>query len=690
MVFRISRARQRPHQRLASVWTFATFVVLASARLGADEAAPASLEELTVIAHPLSGEGLSQAAVVLEGERLERRRQSSIGATVSGEPGIHSAAFGDAVGRPVVHGLSGARVRVMEDRIDALDASVTSADHAVGVDPLIAQRIEILKGPSTLLYGSGAIGGVVDVHTGRIPHRAPGGLSGRASLRVADNGDRVSAVFRLDGGGDIAWHLDGFSRAADEYHIPVSPESARQRALEGEAADHDPAEPSSDRLPGSDTEGRGGAFGLSRVGADGFLGIAISTLHYEYGLPGGHEQHHGADLEAAAGNSTLDMDQTRVDFEAGVMEPFAGASSLNVRFAINDYQHAELEPGGEVGTVFTNDAHEGRVEWVGKDYQGWDGVLGLQYASRDFSATGEEAFTPPVETWSAGLFWVGERAFEGFDLETGARLERTRHAARGHDGADFTTLSAGVGLVIPVGGALLGIQGGYSSRAPVAEELYSNGPHLVSRSYEVGDPGLDAEIALNAAATMSWQGERALLTATAYVTAFRKHIYQFASGALVDDLPVMRYGQRDAVYRGIDLQASATIAEGEAGVLTANALFDTVVAKLDVAGNDHVPRLPPSRFGAGLQFQRGSLTAAIDYTRVFKQHDTADFELPTDAYGDLQVHLGTKLSAGGADLRVFFQGRNLGDAEQRHHSSQIKDLAPLPGRTLEVGMRLIF
>ena len=681
-----------------------------------------NLEVLEVHAHPLSGEGLSQAAITLHGEDLERELGASIGATVAYQPGVHSASFGEAVGRPVIHGMSGARVRVMEDRIDVMDASVTSGDHATAVDPFIANRIEILKGPSTLLYGSGAIGGVVDVHTGRIPHDRHEELSGKVELRAADNGGQRKVAFRLDGGSEaIAWHLDGFSRSADEYDIPGFAESPRFRAAEGheEEGEHDEEgdeveERHADEeevfgtLPGSQADGAGGAFGLSLVGDWGFAGLAVSTLRYDYGLPGGHGHHeedHGEeehDDEAAheeeedhdadehadeEDNVTLELEQTRVDFEAGFAEPFASLSSLNIRVGVNDYEHVEIEPNREIGTVFANDAYEARFELADHDNVGIDGAIGVQLGGRKFSAIGEEAFVPLVETESSGVFWVGERSFESLDLETGVRLDRTNHDPAGGQGTSFTTFSAGLGLVVPIGDALLGLHADYASRAPIAEELYSYGPHLATQSFEIGEAGLESETAVNGAATLSWGTDALELSATAYATSFADHIYQFATGDVQDDLLVSYYGQTDAVYRGLDFSASARLTAFDGGDLTWRLMFDTVAAELDLPGDDQLPRLPASRFGVGLDLDHGAVTASVDWLRVFEQDEPAAAELPTDGYNDLRVFVGVDL---GTNARIFLQGRNLTDAEQRQHTSYIKEFAPLPGRTLEAGFRLTF
>ena len=419
---------------------------------------PLVLEEIIVVGHPLSGEGLAQATDVVTGEELDRKAADSIGATVGNEPGIHNSSFGAAVGRPVIHGLDGARVRIMEDRIDTLDVSVTSGDHAVTVDPFIANQVEILKGSGTLLYGSGAIGGVVDVHTGRIPHNAFKGVSGRLDLKSADNGDGRNGSFRADGGvGILGWHLDGFSRRADDYEIPGFAASARELAREeedheeeqeehheeGEEEDREEEdEEFSGVLPGSGFDVSGGSAGFSLVGDRGFVvGFSVSNLAAEYGIPGhGHEEHGHHDAgdeeheegegheeeesrEGKEGTPIADLDQTRVDFEAAIPSPLPGFSSLNLRFGVNSYAHDEVEPSGEIGSAFENEAWEARAELSHEAVAGWEGVAGAQMGDRSLSVVGEEAFTPPVDTSTFGLFWVGERSFPGFQL-------RVRHSLR--------------------------------------------------------------------------------------------------------------------------------------------------------------------------------------------------------------------------------------------------------------------
>ncbi|MDE0178682.1 MAG: TonB-dependent receptor, partial [Gammaproteobacteria bacterium] len=505
---------------------------LTAAALGAEtpgEEVPEDIEEVIVLAHPLAREGLAQASDVLEADELERKAVDNIGATVGNEPGIHNSSYGAGAGRPVIHGLGGARVRVMEEQIDTLDVSVSSGDHAVTVDPFVAERVEVLKGSATLLYGSGAIGGVVDVHTGRIPSEVPERVRGAIDLRGSDNGDGSNSAVRLDGGGgNVAWHLDAFARKADDYDIPGFAASAAQRALEEEedhhdedehehgdddhdheADDHDEEEGHHDEeeayghLPGSGLEVQGGSVGFSLVGDRGFAGIAVSSLDSEYGIPGhshahhehGHEEHghhddeeHADDHEEHADDHedeahedeappVVVLEQTRVDLEGGLADPFEGFEGLNLRLGINDYEHVENE-AGEAGTAFANKAWEARAELTHDPFGGWRGALGIQLGDREFSVVGEEAFTPPVDTSSFGLFWVGERSLDRLGIEAGLRYDRVEHAPANGTSRDFSGASASIGLIVPLAEGWEGtLLADYSSRAPVGEELFSDSPH---------------------------------------------------------------------------------------------------------------------------------------------------------------------------------------------------------------------
>ncbi len=698
------------------VWVLACMMVGSASDACADSGND-TIEEVIVRAHPLSAEGLAQPVSTLSGDKLQRRVAASIGETLAGLSGVHSSSFGQAVGRPVIRGLGGPRVKVMEDRIDSLDVSVTSPDHLTTVEPFSADSIEVLKGPSTLLYGTGAIGGVVDVHTGRIPHDVPESASAQVELRGADNADRRTSAVRLDtSAGAFAFHLDGFYRDADDYDIPGSAESTAQRALEQDLDEHEDEHEGDEhageaetygRLPGSRMRAHGGAVGLSRIGDSGFVGLSISTYEADYGLPGHQHHHHhheeedeehaedehghdeAHDEHAEEGNPNLELEQTRIDFEAGLSAPFAGIDSINFRVGRNDYEHTEVEGSGEVGTRFTTEALEGRLEFVHAAVAGLKGSFGLQASQREFAASGEEAFVLPVDTESLGVFYLGERLFGEYQLEAGVRIEWVEHDPTGNRSRRFGLEAVSIGLIRPLGGNwTLTAQVDHSSRAPVAEELYSNGPHLVTSSFEIGDPTLEEEVAANVAASLQYQSETFRFALSAYRTDFSDFIYEAPTGAEIEELRVLRWQQGDALFKGFEIDLSWRAVQWNGGHFALNAGMDVVDARLSGAPENDLPRIPPNRWRLDALLQWDRFTAEIGYTRVDDQSDVAFGELPTRSYENLSGYLGYRAQFGGTSVEIFLRGDNLTDDDQRYHTSFIKDLAPQPGRTIEGGVRI--
>ncbi|MEM9315421.1 MAG: TonB-dependent receptor [Pseudomonadota bacterium] len=675
----------------------------------------ALVEEVVVRAHPLAADGLAQPIAVLTGQELERALAPSIGETLQNIPGVHNGAFGQAVGRPVIRGLAGPRVKVMQDRIDSLDVSVSSPDHMTMVEPFVANSIEVLKGPSTLLYGTGAIGGVVNVETGRVPQEIPEELTAAAELRGTDNAEQRTAAFKLDGGaGNFAFHVDAFYRDADEYEIPGFAESAALRAMEEEEEDHGDEDHDDEHgeeeeeafgvLPGSQMEAQGGSFGASYIGDRGFFGLAVSTYEAEYGLPGhGHDHDHDEEEdedhdedhdddhgeEEEEGQAFLDLEQTRIDLEGGLEAPFAGVRSVNFRLGYNDYEHVEFEGNGEAGTRFATEAWESRIEFAHDTILGFDGVAGLQVSNREFSALGEEAFVRPVDTQTFGIFYVGERQFGELSLETGVRYENVDHDPSEGPSRSFDVGAASLGLIQSLGDNwTLSGQVDVSSRAPVAEELYSDGPHLATNTYEIGDPTMDEEVSTNLSATLGYQQESLSFSLTAFATEFSDYIYEQATGMELDELPVLQWSQQDASFSGFEADATWQAMTWREGYLAFNAGFDTVRARFDNGDNRNVPRISPQRWRVGAMANWKGVNAELSYRFVDDQDDAGLNELPTDGFDDLRLHIGYAMNVGGSVVEFFLNGRNLTDDEQRLHTSFIKDLAPQPGRTIEGGVQV--
>jgi iron complex outermembrane receptor protein len=703
-----------PTSPLRGIFVLSLLSVAVSGAIQAQSPSNPEIVEIIVRAHPLSAEGLAQPISVLTGDVLLRVVSPSLAETLRYIPGVHSSNIGQAVCRPVIRGLGGPRVKVMEDRIDSWDVSGSSPDPMTMIEPFTAESIEVLKGPSTLLYGSGAIGGVVDVHTGRIPHEVPDSPLGSLELRDTDNANQRSAAGRIDGGlGNFGFHADGFYRSADEYEIPGYAESAAFRAqeeAEGGHGDegHDDEHGDDEAygvLPNSQLEAQGGAIGGSYVGERGFLGMSVSRYNAEYGLPGHSHGHHedeeehgdeehdedGYDEEIEEGGSILDLSQTRFDIEAGLENPFAGISAMNFRLGYNDYEHVEFEGSGEEGTVFATKAFESRLEFTHDDFFGFEGATGVQLSNREFSAIGEEAFVQPVDTQTLGLFYVGQRSFGSLGLEAGVRYEHVEQDPTAGSARDFNLGSASLGLIQPLsGGWILSGQLDYSSRAPVAEELFSDGPHLATQTFEIGDRNLNEETAANLSAMLRYDLSNLNFSLNAYITEFDDFIYEANTGLEMDELPVLQWTQADATFSGFEADVSWQTMNWQGGGLSLNAGYDVVTARLNSGVNRNIPRIPQQRLRLGAVMDWNGWLAEVSWRRVGEQNDTGLGEIRTEGFDDLRLHINYTMGIGRSSVELFLSGRNLTDDEQRYHTTFIKDLAPQPGRTLEAGARVYF
>ena len=612
--------------------------------------------EVTATPLPDTAESLTQPVEVLAGERLDEAKASSLGETVSRLPGVQSSYFGPGVGRPIVRGFDGARVQVLSDGLGSGDVSTVSADHAVSIEPFLADQVEVLKGPATLLYGSGAIGGAVNVVDGRVPDELPlDALQGRAELRHDSVSGGDTGMVRIDAGaGNVAFHFDGLHRETGDYDTPAG------------------------RLANSALRTDSGAFGLSWIGDRSFLGGGYSLYATQYGIPGEEDVR-------------IDMDQRRSELRAGLDDvgPF---ETLRAKFARTRYTHTELE-GAEVGTVFDNDGLEGRLELVHRPLAGFEGALGLQWSQRDFEAIGEEAFVPASKSRDAGLFWMGKRKLGALDLQLGARHDRNRidvdeATAIGPD-REFSTssLSAALGWEATEAWHLsLGLD--RAQRSPTAEELYSHGLHVATASYEQGAPELSPETANRAELGAHWHAGRLTAGASVYTVRYDDFIYLAQTGTL-DDVPMRQWTQADARFHGAEAELEWQLAENASGRWDLRVFGDTVRATL--RDGSHLPRIAPSRLGGELRWEQGPWRASLGAIRSAKQDDVAPLETPTPGYTMVDAHLAWHMdSDAGNALELFLDAGNLLDEEARPHTSFLKDVSPLPGRNIAFGIRMFF
>ena len=620
----------RSKVRASGVLLFSLFTACLAPNLLAEETSSASeFEEVVVRAHPLSAEGLAQSSISLSGDALRRNLAPNLGEVLGTQPGINSSSFGAAVGRPVIHGLGGARVKVMEDRLSSMDVSVTSGDHATTVEPFIADSIEVLKGPATLLYGNGAVGGVVDVHTGRVPHgQQDEGISGRITAQGSDNENEHAVAGRLDGRSDaIAWHIDAFDRRSSNYEIPGETESAaliaQEEAEAGAGAEPHADEESPGFLPGSHFSTDGGAFGVSFVGDNWFSGIAISQLNAVYGLPGGHGHHHedhdddhDADHDADDADHdddrdtdhdgdhadedfttpVLDLEQQRIDLEIGRAGPLSNSQStwlsraassvesINFRLGVNDYEHAEIEPNGEIATFFENDALEARLE-ITHALATSKHVWGIQLEDREFSVTGTEAFVPAVDSENLGAFWLSERDLDGLSLEMGLRVEQVEHKDQSSGSKkDFTATAGSVGVIYPINSDLtLTANFGYAQRAPVGEELLATAPTSLPVATKLVPPPWTKRPSIEA---ISFSGGPRTAWNSISTPTMRHSMTSYIknpTGAEMEELPVFVWSQADAKFRGLDGELRWSNIQMAGGTLSMRGFFDVIRTSLDTA-----------------------------------------------------------------------------------------------------------
>ncbi|NCF61316.1 MAG: TonB-dependent receptor [Gammaproteobacteria bacterium] len=670
------------------------------------------IEEVIVRATPLDRDlvEISQSATVLSGEDLYREVGNNIGETLTRQAGLANASFGQNVGRPVIRGLQGQRVGVLTNNMAASDASAVSQDHAVAVEPFLADQVEVLRGPSTLLYGSGAIGGVVNIVSHSIPQEIPEeGFEGRALAQVDSAADQRFAAGRLDfGGSSFAFHADMFYRRTDDYEIP----GRSELYPEDEHEEHE-EEATSGILENSFLDNEGGALGASWIGERWRAGLSWTAYDADYGIPGAHhhheeeggeehdEEHEGEEEELV----TVGLESRRWDAEVVGSDPFTGFEQLKFRYANTAYTHTEFE-GEEVGTLFDSDTDDARLELRHNTWGRWAGAFGLQYTDVDFSAFGEEAFVPPSNTETGALFWIESVEFERWQFDLGLRYESIDVTAlellahpheeeeSGHEGESarrsFNPFSISAGAIWHVTEAShLTANLSRAERAPTAQELYSFGPHVASQTFEIGNSQLQEESNLHFEAGYRIHGERLSGSLILYADRFDDFIYQQNAGEEEDGFPVRLWSQQDADFVGAEVELRFDIGHYDSGHWWVFGLFDTVSGELDDGQN--VPLMPPTRFGLGLDWHFRSWTANLTWIRADDHTDVAEYETPTPGYDLLNLDVAWSLPwFERSSWELFLKGHNLLDEDIRNSTSYLKDQAPQIGRNFLLGVRTSF
>lgn len=684
-------------------------------------------ERVIVTASPLEKSAInsSQPIHVLSDDELRQFQAATLGETLRGIPGVQSSYFGPTASSPVIRGLDGPRVKVVQNGLDVADISRGGPDHAVSTESSTAQQIEVFRGPSTLLFGSGASGGVVNVVDNRVPRYSVQGVSGYygAGYNSGANERNVSAGVDA-GANDITVHVDMFMRKGDDYDVP------RFLTLEGERASS---------IENSFTDDKGFNLGASYFMDTGFIGFSYGRMERDYGLPGHtHDEGESHDNHDEHDDIYARFVQDRYQVLGSFTEPMKGVKRLDINLGFTEMNHDEIE-GDVVETGFSLEQTELRLTAAHQPLLSWDGAVGIQVQNQKYHSSGTEAFTPNSETDLAGLFWLLEKNVNKITYEMGARVEEVKIATDDFGTIKHTPVSASFGVNYRATELLsYSMSLSYSERAPQANELFANGAHFATRSYELGgfyelhedhhastDPdytglyhvapsstGLNKEKANNIDLGLHYDGLKYHLDASVFYNHIRNFIYQVNTGIGSDmldfdhnhddhdandhdhdhgstGLPIYAYQQQDADLYGYELaghyEFNSTWHVGAFSDYTRAKFVDAN------AGAKNIPRIPSQRAGIHLSYMPPGWETKLSYTHHFSQNKISADEVKTDGFGMLSAHVNYYPGYfAGQDVAIYLKAENITNQLGYAHNSFIKDFAPLPGRSFGIGVRAQF
>lgn len=661
-----------------------------------DDRRAAESQDIVVTGSRIRGPDLLAGTTAITGEQLTRDIRPSIGETLQHLPGVSATSFGPNASRPVLRGFQGERVSILTDGIGSLDVSSTSADHAVAINPLTADRIDVLRGPTALLYGTSAIGGVVNVLDSRIPRRLPADhvhIDGILTYGSAANERSGNAAADLPVGGNFVVHVDGNYSQTDDMEIggyALAP-ALRAQAL----ASADPAIRAladiRGTLPNSAAKTWDIAAGAAWISGQNNVGFSINHYDSLYGVPIRYSLDPAIDAEAPR----LDIAQTRIDGRAEIDTGSGFLDTIQLRGGYSDYRHFELEESGAIATRFDSTGYEGRAEFVQSTRGGWGGGFGAQYVHRDFAVAGAEKFLPDNSTNQLGLFALETLDRGSFKAEASVRYEHTAYDADADPiignpaiSRNFNALSAALGAQYTIApGWRIGLNASRTERAPSAEELFANGPHGGTQSFEIGNPNIDLEKSWGLEATIRGAGQGYTLGASVFHSWFNGYIYETPTGAVQDDLPVFQYFQANARYYGFELEGSVKVARIGNFDINLDGVGDYVHATIQ--GSGPAPRIPPLRLLGGIEAQSDRINGRVEVEWVADQNRIAAFETPTDGYTMVNASLSFRPFHDNSSS-IVLSANNLFDVDARRHASFLKDYAPLGGRDLRISARFTF
>ena len=679
-------------------------LLVLSPSLYAQEETIQKLDDMIVSAPFIeSVEDSSHPITLLKGDELRNKVGSTLGETLQNELGVTNQSFGSGVGIPVIRGQSGSRVKVLQNSLGNNDASSLSADHATGVDPIIAERIEVLRGPSTLLYGSGAMGGIVNVIDNRIPETLfDKAIGGAGEQRYDSATDETSSALKLEGGKDhFAYHVDGFYRDAGNTSIggmAIDEARARQHDPSFQAVPAGELQNTDGFIDNTQTRTRGGSAGFSMIGDSGLAGAAINQLEKNYGIP---PDGHGETPVH------VEMKQTKYDFKSQLNNPFAFVEKAKLKFGYTDYAHTEFD-GNIAGTTFLNQTYESRFELEHTPLiQNNKGILGFQSSNGEFVGLGEEGKLVPksnIDTY--GLFNVESLKAGAMTYEMGGRIESTQITPDGRADVSYIPLSGSLSASWDVNSQnKLGLAFTHSQRAPQIQELFSDGFHHATRSYEIGNANLKKELSNNLDLSYQFDASWVKADLSLFHNWVSDYIYQQRDAAqlfnaedsefIANDsdcaecFPLLHSQQKAAIFKGFEAKTVFPLMDNKLGLVDLTLFGDYTRGTFDNGGD--VPRMPPLRYGVQVSYDKNEWSSNVRLTRGEAQTNAGENETTTPAY--LLLNLGTQYKIAHfaqSDILLFAKGKNLLDENIRSSVSYLRNFAPDAGRSAEVGIRVSY
>ena len=679
-------------------------LLVLSPSLYAQEETIQKLDDMIVSAPFIeSVEDSSHPITLLKGDELRNKVGSTLGETLQNELGVTNQSFGSGVGIPVIRGQSGSRVKVLQNSLGNNDASSLSADHATGVDPIIAERIEVLRGPSTLLYGSGAMGGIVNVIDNRIPETLfDKAIGGAGEQRYDSATDETSSALKLEGGKDhFAYHVDGFYRDAGNTSIggmAIDEARARQHDPSFNAVPAGELQNSDGFIDNTQTRTRGGSAGFSMIGDSGLAGAAINQLEKNYGIP---PDGHGETPVH------VEMKQTKYDFKSQLNNPFAFVEKAKLKFGYTDYAHTEFD-GNIAGTTFLNQTYESRFELEHTPLiQNNKGILGFQSSNGEFVGLGEEGKIVPksnIDTY--GLFNVESLKAGAMTYEMGGRIESTQITPDGRADVSYIPLSGSLSASWDVNSQnKLGLAFTHSQRAPQVQELFSDGFHHATRSYEIGNANLKKELSNNLDLSYQFDASWVKADLSLFHNWVSDYIYQQRDAAqlfnaedgefIANDsdcaecFPLLHSQQKAAIFKGFEAKTVFPLMDNKLGLVDLTLFGDYTRGTFDNGGD--VPRMPPLRYGVQVSYDKNEWSSNVRLTRGEAQTNAGENETTTPAY--LLLNLGTQYKIAHfaqSDILLFAKGKNLLDENIRSSVSYLRNFSPDAGRSAEVGIRVSY